>query len=199
MDNADVHAVASAGFAPGLAMTPTQALTTRFEIDAGNVLATGPMPGAAATIAAALGEPRQGVCIGELRLMIRYEDASELSELSAVHRLPNAPSWFHGIANLRGKLTPVFDLGTYLGTASDPAAKRMLLVLAHGADAAGILIEGQPERLRVSAGNRTDNGAAPERLRPHLRGASASNGRIWFELDVRSLLAEIEQALESSQ
>lgn len=180
-------------------MTPTQALTTRFEINAGDKGAAGPLGAAAERMSGTASESRQGFRIGQLRLVIRYEDASELSELSAVHRLPSAPPWFRGIANLRGKLTPVFDLARYLGVESDPTAKRMLLVLAHGSDAAGVLIDGQPERLRWSGADHGDLGMPPERLQPHLRGAGNSGGKVWLELDTRSLLAEIEKSLGSFQ
>ncbi len=180
--------------ASGLPLTPTEALTRGFGPDAaGGALLPGPM------VSHSGGEPRQGFRIGELQLMIRYEDSSELSEMAAMHRLPNAPDWFCGIANLRGKLTPVLDLARYLGVEPRPDAKRMLLVLAHGANATGVVIDGLPERLRWSADAAHDAGAAPQRLVPHVRGASMLGGRLWFDLDTHSLLGEIEHALESAQ
>ncbi len=178
-----------------LPLTPVQALTGGFELDA----ATGTASGKAPVARSVNGEPRQGFRIGDLRLMIRYEESSELSELSAVHRLPNAPDWFSGIANLHGKLTPVFDLARYLGAEPAPDAKRMLLVLARGADATGVLIDGLPERLRRFDDAVHHAGAAPQRLAPHVRGASIIAGQLWYELDTHSLLGEIELSLESSQ
>lgn len=182
-----------------LPMSPTTALTSRFEIEAGH----GPGgAGKGKTGSASLlvgGESRQGFRIGELRLMIRYDDASELSEMVAVHRLPNAPDWFRGITNLHGKLTPVFDLALYFGIDHDAEARSMLLVLAHGADAAGVVIDGLPERLRWSEEGSADVGAALERLVPHLRGASVIDGCLWFDLDPRSLLDAIEQSIEASK
>lgn len=177
------------------ALTPSQALTAGFEFDA----ATPPQPKGQALLRSAGIEPRQGFRVGELQLMIRYEDSSELSELSAVHRLPNAPDWFCGIANLRGKLTPVFDLARYLEVEPAASAKRMLLVLARGAEATGVIIDGLPERLRWSADAVHDTGSAPRRLAPHVRGASMLSGQLWFDLDTHSLLGEVEHALESSQ
>lgn len=75
----------------------------------------------------------------------------------------------------------------------------MLLVLAHGADAAGVVIDGLPERLRWSEEGSADVGAALERLVPHLRGASVIDGCLWFDLDPRSLLDAIEQSIEASK
>ncbi len=181
--------------ASGLPLTPTEALTRGFELDTAATL-PGPM---AKIVAHGSSELRQGFRIGELQLMIRYEDSSELSEMAAMHRLPNAPDWFCGIANLRGKLTPVFDLARYLGVGLGTDAKRMLLVLARGADATGVVIDGLPERLRWAADAEHDAGAAPQRLAPHVRGAAILGEQLWFDLDTQSLLGEIEHALESWQ
>lgn len=180
-------------------MPPTQALTCGFDMD-DEAQRTGlqkTKPDSLSRFAG--GESRQGFRVGELRLMIRYEDSSALSEISHLHKLPNAPDWFNGMANLHGKLTPVFDLAGYLGVDHDPESRRMLLVLSHGTDAAGILIDGLPERLRLSADERADAGVAPERLLPHLRGANHLGERLWLDLDTQSLLNAIEQSLGGTQ
>ncbi|NTU56185.1 MAG: hypothetical protein HGA79_08040, partial [Anaerolineales bacterium] len=54
--------------------------------------------------------------MGNITSLIRYENGSELSDMPAIYRLPNAPDWFAGVANLHGLLVPVFDLASYLGT-----------------------------------------------------------------------------------
>ncbi len=173
-----------------LLMPPTRALTGGFVGDSASK--TRKQNGAAAHVNR---ESRQGFRIGELQLMIRYEDGSELSEMPAIHRLPNAPDWFCGIANLHGKLTPVFDLARYLGVEAAPEARRMLLILSRGSNASGILIDGLPERLHWSADEYTDAGVGSERLMPHLLGACLIGDQLWFDLDCDSLLASIEQSL----
>ena len=141
---------------------------------------------------------RQGFRIGDLRLMMRFEDGSELTEMPELYRLPNAPDWFCGLANLHGMLTPVFDLSRYLGIGRDASTKRMLLILSHGSDAAGILIDGLPVRLRWAEEQQRDTSTAPERLAPLLRGTCLAEDSLWFDLDVVSLLNVLEQALEAS-
>jgi chemotaxis signal transduction protein len=169
------------------ALSPTAALAGRFE------LAAVPMAGLTEAVSA---QARQGFRVGELRFLIRYEEASELTEFPAIHRLPNAPDWFCGIANLHGKLIPVFDLAAYAGIAADKETRRMLLVLAHGNDATGVLIDGLPERLRQVAGADSDVAVAPERLRQHLHRICQINEQLWLDLDTRSLLLALEQSLE---
>ncbi len=198
----------TAGSAPGACptvpspMLPTQALTAQFEFDASNDAGqVVPKPGNASKVSTlVVGASRQGFRIGELCLMIPYEDGSELSDMSPIHRLSNAPNWFCGMTNLQGKLTPVFDLARYVGVEHDRGAKRMLLVLAHGPDAAGVMVDGLPERLRLSdEDERADPDVAPKRLAPHLRGARYIDARLWLDLDTRSLLDAIERSLGAPQ
>lgn len=181
-------------------MPPTQALRSGFDMGGKTEGAESGKAKRDSLSHRALGESRQGFRIGELRLLIRYADASELAEVSAIHRLPNVPDWFRGVANFHGRLTPVFDLARYLGVEPAAEAKHMLLVLSSGADAAGVLIDGLPERLHWSGEQHTtDASAAPARLVPHLRGALQLGGHEWFDLDTQSLLGAIEQSLGEPQ
>jgi twitching motility protein PilI len=140
-------------------------------------------------------EARQGFRIGELALMVRYEDGSELTEMPPLYRLPNTPEWFTGVANLHGLLVPVFDLGAFAGVPHSRDARRMLLVLSHGADAAGIVIDGLPRRLRWSEEQQADAATAPARLASHVRGAALVDDLLWFDIDRASLLDAFETAL----
>jgi chemotaxis signal transduction protein len=176
-------------------MSPTQALTTQFDLDTDS-----DKPGSSdKATRLASGEIRQGFRVGELQFMVRYEDASELAEVPHTHRVPNAPDWFCGLANLQGQLIPVFDLAAYFGVDPDPQAKRMLLVLSRAKDATGVLIDGLPERLRCAEVEYTDASVAPERLVPHLHGIAIIDDRLWFDLNPHSLLDAIEQSLTIPQ
>jgi purine-binding chemotaxis protein CheW len=182
----------------GLPLTPTQALSGAFVLGpalTAQHAARRASPGASARDGAE--QFRQGFRIGDLCLMVRYQDGSELTEMPPVYRLPNAPDWFCGIANLHGMLTPVFDLSRYLGVAPDPRAKRMLLVLSHGADAGGVVIDGLPERLRWSDAQVSDAATAPARLAGAVQRAVLIGERLHFDLDCASLLQTLERSLES--
>ena len=207
---ADAHAAESfmnasqgvaAWNADSVLMTPIQALTTGFKFtpvseDAAPEEAASQASGSSAYNNAARGSAsqlRQGFRVGNLRLMIRYEEGSELLEMPDVYRLPNAPEWFIGMVNLHGVLTPVFDLSPYLGVEHDPQSKRMLLVLSQGA---GVLIDGLPERLRWTSDERTEAGTAPRLLAPHVQSACLIGQQLYFDLDCASLLNTFEQAIE---
>jgi twitching motility protein PilI len=138
-----------------LKLTPTQALTQGFVVaEAVSHLPTQSQQHAEDLL-------RQGFRIGDLKLMVRYEDGSELTDLPALYRLPNSPHWFRGVSNLHGTLVPVFDLGDFFGIDHLDSAKPMLLVLGHGAQAAGIVIDGLPQRLRARFEHQLDRAAIP--------------------------------------
>lgn len=193
----------------GLQMLPVAALSLAFDLSPAPteapVASAQAMPAPAADherfaqLMGTTGERhRQGFRLGKLGLMIRYEEGSELTDMPKVHVLPNTIPWFSGITNLHGMLVPVFDLAAYLGTARNHDVKPMLLVLSHGANAAAIVIDGLPQRLRWSAEEQiADVGVAPQRLAQHVRATCLIDDQLWFDLDCTSLLNDLEQALQS--
>ena len=173
------------------ALPPTLALTRGFTAAA--------QPDTRRVAARQSHQVRQGFRIGELSLMVRYEDGSELTEMPRLYRMPNSPAWLVGVANLHGMLVPVFDLGAWAGISRDPDARPMLLVLSHGVDAAGVVIDGLPQRLRFSPDQEADAATAPARLAPHARGAALIEGALWFDIDRDSLLDALEHSMDPSR
>ena len=188
------------GFATPELLAPTEALLRGFdfapedELDAARVAAVAVVHGSIDGIQA-----RQGFCIGSLKLMIPYAEGSELTDLPTVYRLPNAPRWFIGMANLHGMLVPVFDLARQFGIEYELPKKPMLLVLAHGADAAGVVIDSLPQRLKFSVEHLADDATMPEAIAPVVLRTALIDGQLWFDLDSRALLARLEQSLEAPQ
>ncbi|MDO5691441.1 MAG: chemotaxis protein CheW [Pseudomonadota bacterium] len=192
--------------------SPAQSLPVE-ALDAGLEPSTGASPAMAlgeSPLVAPLAEAglwqRQGFKVGTLGLMIGYADSSELTEVPPLHPLPNAPAWLLGMANLHGNTIVVFDLANYLrldlAHASNPlpntsiSGQQMLLILSHGPDAAGVIIQGLPERLRLSPEHQTASELAPEILLPHVRGTFLIDEQIWFDLNHHSLLEALEQELQ---
>lgn len=179
-------------------LSPIEALSQGFEFEKQAGIAAGT---AITTVAAkATGGPqqREGFRIGDLGLMIRYEDGSELIDIPQVYALPNAPDWFPGVANLHGTLVPVFDLAQYFGVHHAPDAKRMLLVLAHGADAAGVVIDGLPLRLRFDSSEKADDAPIPTALEGCVAQTYWADERTWMDLQVNALLNKLTDELASA-
>lgn len=185
-----------AGRTAPLLLPPTQALLQGFVFDA-PCLPAAPhavagKPASAVTLA------RQGFRIGALRLAIRYEDGSELTELPAVHALPRAPAWFRGMANLHGAPVPVFDPALPFGVAHDREARPMLLVLGHGEARAGVVIDGLPVRLRFSEADLIERCAVPDALAACVAAAYWSDGLDWLDLQVDALLRQWTEELAAA-
>ena len=137
----------------------------------------------------------QGFRMGEIGVMIHFDEGSELTEIPALHHLPNAPRWLLGVVNLHGRLIPVFNLLRFLNLEEETDSKRMLLVLGHDADAAGFIIDGLPQRLRWSDTEQSEADLAPKKLEPHVRATCQIDGKLWFDLDSASLLDALEESL----
>src|SRR6187399_3585251 len=90
---------------------------------------------------------RQAFRIGHMRLLAPFAIASELTEMPPVYPLPRMPANLLGLVNLHGRILPLFDLAPLLETEHLPREKRMLLVIGHGNNAAGIVIDGLPRRM----------------------------------------------------
>lgn len=182
-------------------LAPIEALLRGFELEAprGATTATAPVALATAAEDALRGlQLREGFRIGELSLMIRYEKGSELTDLPPTFRLPNAPEWFAGITNLHGTLVPVFDLARYFGVDHLPEAKPMLLVLGHGLDAAGVVIDGLPTRLRFDASDRADDAPVPLALEGCVNQTYWAGERTWMDLQVDALLNKLNDELAAA-
>jgi twitching motility protein PilI len=131
---------------------------------------------------------RQGFRIGHMRLAAPFATASELTEMPNVYPLPRMPDNLLGLVNLHGRIVPLFDLANLFETSHLPREKRMLLVIGHGNDAAGIVIDGLPRRLVFSPDDRILAPALPAAaagavIATYLQGKDA-----WFEFDYAQLL-----------
>lgn len=186
--------------APAALLAPTDALLAGFVFDepAQALAATQPALPAANDAAGAGVLLREGFRIGSLRLAIRYEEGNELTDLPAVVPLPRSPSWFRGMANLHGALVPVFDPAVLFGAQHDESAKPMLLVLGHGEEKAGLVIDGLPVRLRLAAADRIDEPAAPPALAGCVGHAYWSDGEDWMELRAGALLDRLAGELAAA-
>lgn len=219
-ENTAAAAALSAEWAKGM-MLPAQALLQHFDLPSAAVDALQALPPDVAMPATSAAVPvhaqpavalhetvpsaepldqqnRQGFRVGEIGLMIGYDEGSELTDLPALYFLPNAPAWFAGLINLHGLVIPVVDLALFLGVASASQTKRMLLVLGHGADAIGVVIEGLPQRLRWTADMQIGVDIAPNSLLAHIKAACLVEDSVWFDLNTASLLAALEDGMRSA-
>jgi purine-binding chemotaxis protein CheW len=169
---------------------PSQALLQQFEQPVASASAS-----STSAVATRVDETREGFSIGSLHLAIRYEYGSMLTDPPTVVQLPNAPAWFTGMSNIDGALVPVFDLAELLGAERAPGAKQMLLVLGHGDEQAGILVDGIPRRLRLTAESRLEEFAPAPHLAGCIAGVYRLDGTDWMDLKHSALLDRLVELL----
>lgn len=149
---------------------------------------------------------RQGFRVGDLNLMISYEDGKEITELPTVYPLPNSPEWFLGFSNLNGELIPVFDLTIFLSTGSElveaedsfleQKKQPMLLVLGHEDNATGVVIEELPSRMQFHSQDMLANELIPNKLKGIVKGVISQSGKFWFDLELVTFIKELEDAIK---
>ncbi|MGD2136719.1 MAG: chemotaxis protein CheW [Gammaproteobacteria bacterium] len=80
--------------------------------------------------------------IGASNLVTPLEEVAEILEYPEVSAVPGTQPWVHGIANIRGNLLTVVDLGAYLGADMTALTNRCrLLVVDHNGVCSGLLVD----------------------------------------------------------
>ncbi len=70
---------------------------------------------------------------------------SEVFEVDAITPVPGAPSTLTGVANLRGTVIPLADLRASLGLPTTDSSLKYAVVVRHGNQQVGILVDTVPE------------------------------------------------------
>ncbi len=169
-------------------LTPSEALSIARETGERNMLKSGKR---ADSITG------QGVLVSNLQLFIRFDQASEVSEMTQIFRLPGTPKWVCGLVNLHGNLVPVLDIASFFNLPNDASEKSMLLVLGHEENALAVTVSGIPERLRFSEDDRIPAPLLGEYLQPYVPGAFTRGNDIWLELEHEKLLRTLAATLAS--
>ena len=134
---------------------------------------------------------RQAFRIGHMHLLAPFDTASELTEMPNVYPLPRMPDNLLGLVNLHGRIVPLFDLAAMFETQHMPREKRMLLVIGHGNDAAGIVIDGLPRRMVFAPDSRILPPALPEGPAAAVVATYLAGNDAWFEFDYAQLLDQL--------
>lgn len=115
-------------------------------------------------------EVRYGIRIADLGLLVDTGTGAEVIVNPRLASMPNAPTWFLGLMNLRGNLIPVLELMNLLGmdgSRAPEANRSLVLVYGKGDRAIGVRIDALPEAIRqLEAVNHLP--PLPERLSRHI-------------------------------
>jgi len=134
---------------------------------------------------------RQAFRIGRMRLLAPFAAASELVEMPGVYPLPRMPENLLGLMNLHGRIVPLFDLAKSFDTTHLAREKRMVLVIGHGDEAAGIVIDGLPRRLVFRPEHQIISPALPAAVADAVIATYVQGSDAWFEFNYASLLEQL--------
>ena len=127
---------------------------------------------------------RYGFRLANLGLFIAPQTHSEVMEPLPIFALPNTPSWFLGLCNLRGNIVPVYDLEGAFNMHVDNPEKRYLMVLGKAEQSVGQLIRGLPQPQVLDNDQLLANPPPlPERLREFASNAYMIDQQLWVEFD----------------
>lgn len=131
---------------------------------------------------------------GEL-FAIDLRHVREVFELESVTPVPGMPASLVGVANLRGTVVPLADLRHQLGMPAAVAPK-YAVVVKHGSQQVGILIDDVPEIRTIHEDDLLDASArGVTESRPFLSGLLKVEGRMSGMVEVSRLLASVEGAV----
>jgi twitching motility protein PilI len=141
-----------------------------------------------------------GFQVGGLRLVSVMGEIAEVMNVPRVAPLPGVKSWVVGVANVRGRLIPIIDLHDFLGMLPTlPRGQWRVLVVEQDDLVAGLLVEQSLGMQRFLQETFEDPPAdlLPV-LAPYVRGAFRHGGRIFYEVELTSILQN-ERFLDVAQ
>ena len=141
-----------------------------------------------------------GYQIGGTRLVSPMGEVGEILKLPKITPLPGVKTWILGIANVRGRLMPIIDLHEYLNmTPTLPMAQWRVLIVEDEDLAAGLVVEQSLGIQHFLEGSFEEaSGEGLDTLQPYIRGAFRHAGRVFFEMELKSVLRE-EKFFEVTQ
>jgi len=132
-----------------------------------------------------------GVATGEERYLISMAEVSEVIPIPKLAHVPLTQSWFLGLANVRGNLYGITDLGVYLGGNPMPfnLKSRILLVSSSNKVYGGFIVNSM-----LGIRNLTEFTPIKSAKKKLPQGITAqykdTEGRVWKELSLFEVLRE---------
>jgi twitching motility protein PilI len=130
-----------------------------------------------------------GFRLGGRRFVAPLDEVTEILTFPSLSQVPRTKPWMRGIANVRGTLLPVMDLGGFLGRHPAPVTRfARVIVIRQAGISAGLLVD---EVLGMRHFFDEERSAAPgdvdEGLQPFVAGAFVRDGGAWLQFSMRTL------------
>ncbi|MDH5444751.1 MAG: chemotaxis protein CheW [Gammaproteobacteria bacterium] len=83
-----------------------------------------------------------GFRIGEVRLVAPFGEVSEVLSLPVLTKVPSARPWVLGLANVRGTLLPILDLGMFVeGCKTSVGSRTRFMIVNQKGVMAGVVVD----------------------------------------------------------
>ena len=142
-------------------------------------------------------ERAQGIHCAGLNVALPYSWARGVVDDFELSRVPLAPAWLAGAANLDGRIVAVVDLATWAQPEAAPAApaataasaRSRLLLGGEGAEAFALRFTGLPTLLRCGPMTADTAQTLPPALQALVNGAASADASsaLWPVLDIVGL------------
>jgi len=135
-----------------------------------------------------------GFMLAGQRYVAQMSEAQEILQPPKVTKIPGVKSWVLGVANIRGRLVPIFDLAGFFDTSSgsDWRARRVLVV-EHGEQLYGLLVDAVYGMNQFPVDELNTSGVVvAEKVQPFVQGAFLKDGAQWPLLSFDELVQSAE-------
>ena len=82
-----------------------------------------------------------GFSVGGHQVVTPWDEVAEIQTMPKLTKVPGSKEWVKGVANVRGTLLPVMDLGLFIGFRGKAHRQQRLLVLNHDGIFCGLVVD----------------------------------------------------------
>ena len=121
-----------------------------------------------------------GFVVGGETVVTPWDEVAEIQSLPNFTRVPGAKDWVKGVANVRGSLLPVMDLGSFMGFRSKSMRKQRLLVIQHDGIYSGLIVDEILGAMSFEQFEQMEyEPVVNENLKPFIRGGFTKQDTDW--------------------
>jgi len=132
-----------------------------------------------------------GVAVGEERYLIPMNEVTEVIQIPKLARVPLTQPWFLGLANVRGNLYGITDLGVYLGGQPMPfTLKSRILLVSPGNKTYGGFIVHSMLGIRSLSEFTLVHASRKKQPKGVVKQYKDTEDRLWRELNLFELISD---------
>ena len=121
-----------------------------------------------------------GFSVAGQQVVTPWDEVAEIQSMPKVARVPGAKDWVKGVANVRGTLLPVMDLGAFIGIRTKTQRQQRLLVLNHDGIFCGLIVDEILGAMTFEKFEQMDEEPlVDEHFKPFLQGGFSKQDNDW--------------------